>query len=161
MIVFSFLSLHNLRSNVVHQILPSTMQQVRTGISGRAPRPKRNGQLMRLSLVQVLVFVVLNSGWTTFALFVLLAKPATFGALNLQLITVFVNSIGFTLLYIYGAVSTISEGRENDFTFDFTDHIHRLHDGVENVPLGMYAHLQEIVDASETMVSQHTITAAQ
>lgn len=112
MVIFSFLALGNLRSRSVRQIqpvsIPTTQTAETTQVNQTAKnenhRSKRNVQLIRLSLLQVLVFTFLNTPWTVFATFMLAAKADSFGLLNYMLLSGFLSGIGVVCLYIYGSV---------------------------------------------------------
>ncbi|CAF1151643.1 unnamed protein product [Adineta steineri] len=113
MIIFSILTLHNLRLNSIRRIQPSIMQHTLVTVPERQRRSKRNTQFLRLSLLQVLVFIILNSGWTVFAIFSAVSKPATLGLFNTILLVSFLQGFGITLLYIYGTVCIVIEERKN------------------------------------------------
>lgn len=103
MVIFSILALRNLRSRRVRWIQPVSLQTTQT-MEKEKQKSKRNVQLIRLSLLQVLVFSLLNAPWTAFAMFVLMAKMETFGFFNYILMNSFLNGIGIAFLYIYGSV---------------------------------------------------------
>lgn len=130
MILFSALTLANLRSNVAREIEPTNIhlsgRQIRpippisTGHVHQAHRYKYSNQFIVLSLLQVLTFALLNTAWASFRLFNVLATPqTTVGVSNWGNFVRFYSNISLNLIYTYGGVSHSYLTKKNVLSHSF------------------------------------------
>jgi hypothetical protein len=112
--IFSILTLRNVRSSANRQIHPTQTTLASRLDPSTAARPvvhppqqrfKRDFQLIRLSLFQIMVYLLLNSLWSVFPLYVFKVNTQgsalTFDQHNLMQ---FLHGIALNLLYTYMAV---------------------------------------------------------
>jgi len=117
MIIFGVLTLRNVRSSIRRQIhpertnLPSRLDPASATTSVVPPprhRFKRDFQLMRLSLFQIIVYLLLNSLWSAFPLYAFKVNtqgtPTTIDQHNML---DFLYGFSLNLVYTYMAVSLL------------------------------------------------------
>ena len=114
MILFSVLTLRNLRVKRVIPIHPmnsvgvnatSTITNVNQPVSRQ--RSQRDIHLIRLSIIQVAAFVIFNSGWCVYPLYLFVTTARGNRTLEERLLSAFLVAFGFNLLYVYAAVCLI------------------------------------------------------
>ena len=110
MTVFSILTVINVRSRTKRQIQPSltnTSMSVQTRTTTASSeqssrqRFKQNIQLVRLSLLQVMLYFLLNSIWSLLPLYIFLTTSRGIVTINEQLTILFLGRLGLNLLYTY------------------------------------------------------------
>ncbi len=114
MSVFSFLTILNVRLRMNRQIYPTTTnnshptQQTRTiMLNAQSSRQifKRNIQLVRLSILQVILYLFLNSVWSIIPVYSFSVGPQAMMTINQQMILLIIGRIGLNFLFTYAAVS--------------------------------------------------------
>jgi hypothetical protein len=114
MSVFSFLTILNVRLRMNRQIYPTTTnnshptQQTRTiMLNAQSSRQifKRNIQLVRLSILQVILYLFLNSVWSIIPVYSFSVGPQAMMTINQQMIVLIIGRIGLNFLFTYAAVS--------------------------------------------------------
>lgn len=114
MSVFSFLTVRNVRSRMNHRVHPTTathsihIETQQTNISNaQSSRQlfKRNIQLVRLSLLQVILYLLLNTIWSILPLYQVLVGAQALMGINQQLTMLFIGRLGLNLVFTYMAVS--------------------------------------------------------
>ena len=113
MSVFSFLTVRNVRSRMNSRIHPTTAtlsihietQQISMS-NAQSSRQlfKRNIQLVRLSLLQVILYLLLNTVWSILPLYQALIGTQVLMSINQQLTVLFLGRLGLNLLFTYTAV---------------------------------------------------------
>ena len=115
MSVFSLLTLQNLRTRRVlgifsansiaaHPIATATI--IHHSTSHR--RGRRDIHLVRLSVIQVVAFLIFNSGWCVYPLYLFITSSRGIRTLDERLLSAFLVGIGINLLYTYAAVCLLS-----------------------------------------------------
>ena len=113
MSVFSFLTVHNVRSRMIRQIHPTmatlsihteTQQISMSNVQSSRQLFKRNIQLVRLSLLQVILYFLLNTIWSILPLYQVLIGTQALMNINQQLTALFLGRLGLNLFFTYTAV---------------------------------------------------------
>ena len=111
MIVFSALTLRNLRGRRVVAAFstnsmpanPTATVTVAAHVTTHHPA-RREMNFVRLSVIQVITFIVFNSGWSIYPLYSFITSPRGNRTSEERLLTGFLVGLGFNLLYIHAAV---------------------------------------------------------
>lgn len=131
MTVFSVLTVVNVRSRINRQTEPiqtnlsiHTQTQQATMSNAQCSRQqfKRNIQLIRLSLLQVILYVLLNSVWSLFPLYTFLTTRQPLVSITQQMTNLFLGRLGLNLLFTYAAVRFLfcfSKTNSNSFIVYF------------------------------------------
>ena len=111
MSVFSALTLRNLRGRRVVVVFPANSMPVNPTVAATiaghsiAPhRGRRDMNLVRLSVIQVVAFLIFNSGWCVYPLYLYITSSRGNRTVEERLLSAFLVGFGFNLLYIYAAV---------------------------------------------------------
>ncbi|CAF2580654.1 unnamed protein product [Rotaria sp. Silwood2] len=115
MSIFSLLTVFNVRSRLMRQIQPTktdaSRSQIQSTVTSNAQfsyqRFKGNMQLVRLSLLQVTFYLMLNSVWSIIPLYSFLAGAQAMMNINQQMMTLFLGRIGLNLLFTYASITFI------------------------------------------------------
>ena len=104
MSVFSILTIRNVRKSMVH---PIRLAAPEMAVNDQQPRfrRKRDRQLLRLALFQVISYIVLNITTSIYPLYSYLTRSQSAADADQMAISNFISSIGLVLLYTYSAVS--------------------------------------------------------
>jgi hypothetical protein len=113
MILSSVWTVFNVHSRVNRQIQPAApntctaterQQTITVNAQSLHQRSRRNIQLVRLSLLQVLLYLLLNSVWSAFPVYTFFTTGPGIISLNQQLTLSFFGRLGLNLLFTYAAV---------------------------------------------------------
>jgi hypothetical protein len=113
MSIFSVLTVLNVRSRVNRRtqpaqidlsILTQTQRTIMSNVKSSRQRFKRSIQLVRLSLYQVILYLLLKSLWSMIPLYGFLTGAQAVVSINQRLMTLFLGRIGLNLLFTYAAV---------------------------------------------------------
>ncbi|CAF3824898.1 unnamed protein product [Rotaria magnacalcarata] len=116
MCVFSVMTVFNVRSRINHQIQPTmtvgSYNQAQSTVilnpQSSHQRFKRNIQLVRLSLLQVIFYLLFSSVWSIIPLYSFLVGPQVMMNINQQMMGLFLGRIGLNLLFnIFLGTSTL------------------------------------------------------
>lgn len=152
MIVFSCLTVFNVRSRVIRQIQPTQVilsihtETQQTNMSNASRQLfKYNIQLVRLSILQVIFYFLLNTTWSINALYQLLIGVQGMMNINQQLTIVFLGRLGLNLLFTYTAVCCF-RSIFKVFYYLFLDHIHTVYVSVSSISKRMCYYLTTMVN---------------
>lgn len=110
MILFSLFTLRNLhRSRVVpitsvNSIIVNPMTNIHPNLQGRRRRSQRDIHLIRLSVIQVVAFLIFNSIWTVFPLHLFITSSRGIRTLEERFLSGILSGFGLNLLYTYATV---------------------------------------------------------
>ena len=111
MTVFSALTLRNLRGRRVVAAFPANPRLTKPIATVTAVahltvrhRDRREMNFVRLSVIQVIAFLVFNSGWCVYPLYLYITSSRGNRTLEQRLLSAFFIGLGLNLLYIYAAV---------------------------------------------------------
>jgi len=113
MSVFSLLTIFNVRSRMNRQIHPTMVNsslhieaQQTTMLNAQCSRRifKHSIQLVRLSLLQVILYLFLNSVWSIIPLYSFAVGAQAMMGIKQQMMVLFLGRIGLNLLFTYAAV---------------------------------------------------------
>lgn len=107
MSIFSILTIMNIRSRINREV-HSTTTKISTSIELQpTPREqlKKNLHLVRLSLLQVLLYLFLNSMWSILPLYSFIVGRQGIVTVSQRLMNLVLGRIGLNLLFTYAAVS--------------------------------------------------------
>ena len=111
MTVFSALTLRNLRGRRAVAAFPANSMPANptatvsvAGHSTGRRRARRDMNLVRLSVIQVVAFLIFNSGWCVYPLYLYITSSRGNRTLEERLLSAFLVGLGLNLLYIYAAV---------------------------------------------------------
>lgn len=113
MSVFSCLTVLNVRSRINRQLHPAietlsiqieTHQTSMSNAHSSRQLFKRNIQLVRLSLLQVILYFLLNTIWSINALYQFLVGAQAMMSTNQQMTVLFLGRLGLNLVFTYAAV---------------------------------------------------------
>ena len=142
MIVFTLMTLFNIRRSTRRVIHPEnndvTSRRTSTILQNHQheQRVKRDTQLVRLSILQVLIFVVLNSVWTAYPLVNFISEKSgyfIFGG-DLDGIVTFLGNFGMNLIYVYASVKGNYRCHSHRLIFSSLGDIFSLHISFEYIP---------------------------
>jgi hypothetical protein len=113
MSVFSVLTVLNVRSRINRQVHPAatnlsilieTQQTMMSNAESSRKLLKKNIQLVRLSLLQVIIYLLLNSVWSIIPLYSFSVGAQAMMTINQQMMVLFLGRIGLNLIFTYAAV---------------------------------------------------------
>ena len=117
MSVFSVLTLQNLRARRVIPTFSTNTVPTVLSVAVINPNEHRRSQrdihLIRLSTVQVVAFLLFNSGWCVYPLYLFITSSRGNRTLEERLLSAFLVNLGFNLLYTYAAVCFLLKGNSN------------------------------------------------
>jgi Na+/melibiose symporter-like transporter len=114
MSVFSVLTIMNVRNKTVRPIQQPVVPNLAVQLNGPLTtssdertrlKRKRDRQLIRLCLVQVVSYIILNITTSVYPLYSYLTRSQSASNANQQAISSFISTMGLILLYTYSAVS--------------------------------------------------------
>jgi Na+/melibiose symporter-like transporter len=114
MSVFSVLTIMNVRNKTVRPIQQPVVPNLAVQLNGPLTtssdertrlKRKRDRQLIRLCLVQVVSYIILNITTSVYPLYLYLTRSQSASNADQQAISSFISTMGLILLYTYSAVS--------------------------------------------------------
>jgi Na+/melibiose symporter-like transporter len=114
MSVFSVLTIMNVRNKTVRPIQQPVVPNLAVQLNGPLTtssdertrlKRKRDRQLIRLCLVQVVSYIILNITTSDYPLYLYLTRSQSASNADQQAISSFISTMGLILLYTYSAVS--------------------------------------------------------